>query len=298
MSEATTYQGLLIGGTFLGIAGAVFSVGVTSLPKYYPKERHGFVNGVYGFGNMGTALTTWLAPVAAVAFGWRMAVKLYLVLLAAFIVLNFVLGDRDEPRVKTPVMEQLRAVWSDARLWFLSLFYFVTFGAFVALTVYLPNFLTSHYGMDGVSAGVATSVFIVAAAYPVVFGRMPEADAGQMRNMWDVLRARLGQPGAAVLATAPGLPVYLAGIYLVSIACGIGNGVVFKLVPAYFTKQAGIANGIVAMMGGLGGFFPPLVLSASTLLFSTSVPGFAAFGAFALACLAISLVMRRKTRSS
>ena len=226
LSEATTYQGLLIGGTFLGIAGAVFSVGVTSLPKYYPKERHGFVNGVYGFGNMGTALTTWLAPVAAVAFGWRMAVKLYLVLLAAFIVLNFVLGDRDEPRVKTPVMEQLRAVWSDARLWFLSLFYFVTFGAFVALTV------------------------------------------------------------------------YLAGIYLVSIACGIGNGVVFKLVPAYFTKQAGIANGIVAMMGGLGGFFPPLVLSASTLLFSTSVPGFAAFGAFALACLAISLVMRRKTRSS
>ena len=104
--------------------------------------------------------------------------------------------------------------------------------------------------------------------------------------------------GAAVLATAPGLPVYLAGIYMVSIACGIGNGVVFKLVPAYFTKQAGIANGIVAMMGGLGGFFPPLVLSASTLLFSTSVPGFAAFGAFALACLAISLVMRRKTRSS
>ena len=170
LSEATTYQGLLIGGTFLGIAGAVFSVGVTSLPKYYPKERHGFVNGVYGFGNMGTALTTWLAPVAAVAFGWRMAVKLYLVLLAAFIVLNFVLGDRDEPRVKTPVMEQLRAVWSDARLWFLSLFYFVTFGAFVALTVYLPNFLTSHYGMDGVSAGVATSVFIVAAAAIRVLG--------------------------------------------------------------------------------------------------------------------------------
>ena len=188
-----------------------------------------------------------------------MAVKLYLVLLAAFIVLNFVLGDRDEPRVKTPVMEQLRAVWSDARLWFLSLFYFVTFGAFVALTVYLPNFLTSHYGMDGVSAGVATSVFIVAAAAIRVLG-------GWLGDRFDCYRllalvfAGLAA-GAAVLATAPGLPVYLAGIYMVSIACGIGNGVVFKLVPAYFTKQAGIANGIVAMMGGLGGFFPPLVLS-------------------------------------
>ncbi|MCB7038576.1 nitrate/nitrite transporter [Eggerthella sinensis] len=292
LSETTTYQGLLIGGVFLGIAGAVFSVGVTSLPKYYPKERHGFVNGVYGFGNMGTALTTWLAPVAAVAFGWRTAVKLYLVLLAVFIVLNFVLGDRNEPRVKTPIREQMRAIGGDARLWFLSLFYFVTFGAFVALTVYLPNFLTSHYGMDGVSAGIATSVFIVAAAAIRVVG-------GWLGDRFDCYKLLAGvfagiAVGAVVLAVAPDLPVYLAGIYLVSLACGIGNGVVFKLVPTYFTKQAGLANGIVAMMGGLGGFFPPLVLSASMLMFGTNVPGLAAFGAFALACLAIALRMRRR----
>ncbi|WP_080799855.1 MFS transporter [Arabiibacter massiliensis] len=292
LSEAATCQELLVGGTFLGIAGAVFSVGVTSLPKYFPRERHGFVNGVYGFGNMGTALTTWLAPVAAVAIGWRGAVKLYLVLLGAFIVLNFVLGDRDEPRVKTPIVQQLRAIAPDARLWFLSLFYFVTFGAFVALTVYLPNFLTSHYGLDGVSAGIATSVFIVAAAAIRVLG-------GWLSDRLDCYRLLAGvfaaiAAGAVVLAVAPGLPVYLTGIYLVSLACGIGNGVVFKLVPTYFTKQAGPANGLVAMWGGLGGFFPPLVLSASTAAFGSNVPGLAAFAAFALACLAISLLMRKR----
>lgn len=292
LSEATTYQELLVGGVFLGIAGAVFSVGVTSLPKYFPKERHGFVNGVYGFGNMGTALTTWLAPVAAVAFGWRTAVKLYLVLLAVFIVLNFALGDRNEPRVKTPIREQMRVIVRDARLWFLSLFYFVTFGAFVALTVYLPNFLASHYGMDGVSAGLATSAFIVAAAAIRVVG-------GWLSDRFDCYKLLAGvfaaiAAGAVVLAVAPGLPVYLAGIYLISIACGIGNGVVFKLVPAYFTQQAGLANGIVAMMGGLGGFFPPLVLSASMLVFGTNIPGLAAFGVFAVACLAIALGIGRK----
>ena len=69
ISSATTWQELLVGGVFLGLGGAVFSIGVTSLPAYYPQERHGFVNGVYGFGNVGTALTTWLAPVAAAAFG-------------------------------------------------------------------------------------------------------------------------------------------------------------------------------------------------------------------------------------
>lgn len=292
LSEASTCQDLLVGGTFLGIAGAVFSVGVTSLPKYYPRERHGFVNGVYGFGNMGTALTTWLAPVAAVAIGWRGAVKLYLVLLGAFVVLNFVLGDRHEPRVKTPIMQQLRAIAPDARLWFLSLFYFVTFGAFVALTVYLPNFLTSHYGLDGVSAGAATSVFIVAAAAIRVLGGWL-ADRFDCYRLLAIVFSAIAV-GAVVLAAAPGLPVYLTGIYLVSLACGIGNGVVFKLVPTYFTKQAGPANGIVAMMGGLGGFFPPLVLSASTAAFGSNVPGLAAFAAFALACLIIALLMGKR----
>lgn len=45
---------LVLGGFFLGVGGAVFSIGVTSLPKYYPKEKHGFINGIYGAGNIGS----------------------------------------------------------------------------------------------------------------------------------------------------------------------------------------------------------------------------------------------------
>ncbi len=292
ISEAVSFQDLILGGVFLGIGGAIFSVGVTSLPKYYPASKHGFVNGMYGFGNMGTALTTWLAPLAAALWDWRIAVKLYLVLLAAAIVMNLVLGDRNEPRVKTPIVQQIRAMWRDSRLWALSLFYFVTFGAFVALTVYLPNFLTSHYGLDGVTAGIATSVFIVMAAAVRVLG-------GWLGDRFDCLKLLVGVfvalvAGATVLAVAPGLPVYLAGIYLISIACGIGNGAVFKLVPAYFLKQAGPANGIVSMMGGLGGFFPPLVLSGSVSLFGTNIPGLVGFAALSLICLAVALAMGKR----
>ena len=283
---------LITGGVFLGIGGSVFSVGVTSLPKYYPRERHGFVNGVYGFGNMGTALTTWLAPLAAAAWDWRVAVKLYLVLLVAAIAVNLVLGDRAEPRVRTPIVAQIKTVWRDGRLWALSLFYFVTFGAFVALTVYLPNFLVMHYGLDGVTAGMLTSAFIVAAATLRVLG-------GWLADRYDCLRllavvfAALAV-GAAVLALAPGLPVYLAGIYLISAACGIGNGAVFKLVPTYFLGQAGPVNGLVSMWGGLGGFFPPLVLAASTAVFGSNLPGLSLFGAFCAVCLVVAAWMGRR----
>src|SRR5690625_278022 len=50
LSIASTMTDLIIAGIFLGIGGAIFSVGVTSLPKYYPKEKHGLINGIYGMG--------------------------------------------------------------------------------------------------------------------------------------------------------------------------------------------------------------------------------------------------------
>ena len=43
ISVANSMMDLIIGQLFVGIGGAVFSVGVTSLPKYFPKESHGFV---------------------------------------------------------------------------------------------------------------------------------------------------------------------------------------------------------------------------------------------------------------
>ena len=147
---------------FLELEERYFSVGVTSLPKYYPKERHGFVNGIYGAGNLGTAVSH-LQP----RF-WRQSlvgptVQFYLVILAVFILLNFFLGDKKEPKVKTPFLEQIKGVYKNEKLWLLSLFYFITFGSFVAFTVYLPNFLVSNFELDKVDAGVRTAGFIVVA---------------------------------------------------------------------------------------------------------------------------------------
>ena len=43
---------------------------------------------------------------------------------------------------------------------------------------------------------------------------------------------------------------------------GVGNGAVFKLVPQYFPTETGTVTGLVGAMGGLGGFFPPLLLDS------------------------------------
>ncbi|MDR6777100.1 NNP family nitrate/nitrite transporter-like MFS transporter [Paenibacillus peoriae] len=259
ISEASTMMDLIIGGLFLGIGGAVFSVGVTSLPKYYPKEKHGFVNGMYGIGNLGTAVTTFSAPIVATQIGWAPTVKLYLILLLVFIALNFFLGDRHEAKVKTPIMEQIKGVYKNEKLWFFSLFYFITFGSFVAFTVYLPNFLVSNFELTKVDAGMRTAGFIAIATFFRPIG-------GWLADRFQPLFLLVGTfsvytVAAILLAFSPGITLYTVGCLAIAVCAGMGNGIIFKLVPFYFNKQAGIVNGIVSMMGGLGGFFPPILLS-------------------------------------
>ena len=102
---------------------------------------------------------------------------------------------------------------------------------------------------DGINALLETAQ-TSAAGYPVVFGRMPEADAGQMRNMWDVLRARLGQPGAAVLATEKdGKPTLLAAGTPEAVEVGFDADAVIKAISGNI-KGGGGGKAAMAQAGG------------------------------------------------
>ncbi|CAM3282938.1 nitrate/nitrite transporter [Filibacter tadaridae] len=283
ISAASSFTDLIIGGIFLGVGGAVFSVGVTSLPKYYPKEKHGLINGIYGMGNMGTAISTFAAPVIATQIGWSMTVKLYLILLLIFAALNFFLGDKQEPRVKSSIVEQIKGVYKNEKLWFFSLFYFLTFGSFVAFTIFLPNFLVDYFALDKVDAGMRTAGFIAVATFIRPVGGWL---ADKFQPLFLLMGVFSGITFAAfILAFSPAIGLYTVGVMIIAFSAGIGNGVIFKLVPFYFNKQAGIANGIVSMMGGLGGFFPPLLLSVIYSITGSYSIGFMAFSQVALASL-------------
>ena len=94
-----------------------------------------------------------------------------------------------------------------------------------------------------------------------------------------------------LLSFSPSMQMYTVGCLLVATCAGMGNGAVFKLVPMYFSKQAGIVNGIVSAMGGLGGFFPPLMLTMLFNLTGHYAIGFMALSQFALASLILVVWM-------
>src|SRR5699024_3930518 len=94
-----------------------------------------------------------------------------------------------------------------------------------------------------------------------------------------------------LLSFSPNIGWFTIGTLAVGVCVGIGNGTIFKLVPFYFSKQAGIVNGVVSAMGGLGGFFPPLVLTAVFDITGQYAIGFMALSQFALVSFVIVLWM-------
>ncbi|MCD8789871.1 NarK/NasA family nitrate transporter [Mammaliicoccus sciuri] len=295
LSQAHSTTGLMVAGFFIGLGGAIFSVGVTSIPKYFPKEKHGFANGIYGMGNLGTAVSSFLAPPIAGIIGWQHTVQLYLIVLLIFAVLMFIFGDKEEHKVKIPMISQTKQVINNYKLYYFSFWYFITFGAFVAFGLFLPNFLVSHFEIDKVDAGIRTGIFIAIATLLRPIGGM----LGDKFNALNVLKVFfIGLiAGAIVLSISHHLILFTIGCLTVSVCAGIGNGLVFKLVPTYFTKESGVVNGIVSMMGGLGGFFPPLIITLVTSLTGSNHLAFfmlAIFGVIALITMMHMTKIERK----
>ena len=294
LSQAQSVGMLMTSGFFLGIAGATFSVGVTSIPKYFPKERVGLANGIYGMGNIGTAISSFLAPPIAGVIGWQSTVRLYLILLALFAILMFFFGDSQERKVHVPLMEQTRKLMGDLRLYYLSFWYFITFGSFVA--VFLPNYLVSHFHIESVDAGIRSGIFIALATLLRPLGGI----LGDKLNAVHMLIIDFVciTIGGIILGLSNNILMFTIGCLLISVCAGIGNGLVFKLVPHYFSKEAGTANGIVSMMGGLGGFFPPLVISLVVSVTGSSHFAFILLAIFAIIALVTMLHLSKRERTS
>jgi NNP family nitrate/nitrite transporter-like MFS transporter len=89
----------------------------------------------------------------------------------------------------------------------------------------------------------------------------------------------------ALILAIPSMVAFTIGALGMAAAIGLGNGAVFKLVPEYFPDSVGSVTGVVGAAGGLGGFFPPLLLGAIKQLTGSFTLGFIALAVFALVSL-------------
>jgi MFS transporter, NNP family, nitrate/nitrite transporter len=291
--------GLVLGvSLLLGLAGASFAVGVPFVVRWFPPDRQGFALGVYGMGNIGTALAGLVAPRVAASAGWPAAFWIWLPVLLAMAATFWLVG-RDAPGfqpVTTPVAQRFAVFRREPLSWVLALFYFVTFGGFVAMGNYLPTLLVSAYGLEPPDAAARASGFVVVATLARPVG-------GVLADRWGGARLlnaafALVAACAIVLAFGPGMNVITAAFLGSACMLGLGNGAVFKLVAQHFPREAGVVTGLVGAAGGLGGFFPPLLMGFVRDVTGAYAIGFMLLSEFALLCLLVNvLVLQQRARA-
>jgi len=280
---ATSYWALVGVGFLLGVAGSSFAVGVPFVAGWYRNERQGLAVGIYGMGNIGTAVAAFTAPAVVnhwgrPALGWTTGG----VLLAGAVV--FWLGAKDPPQgPRSHYRDVLTSGW---RLYRLAFFYFVTFGGFVALALLLPKLLTDWFDLSLVDAGLRAAGFTVAATLARPVGGSL-ADRFGAYPVLVLAFAGIAVDAAVLAAIAPTPRIVPITIACLSLACflGAGSGAVFKLVPAEFPNDTGAATGLVGTAGGLGGFFPPLVMGVVMDVTGTYTLGFVGLLIATSACL-------------
>jgi NNP family nitrate/nitrite transporter-like MFS transporter len=261
LAFAESYAALLAGGLLLGLAGASFAIGVPFVSRWAPPARRGLALGIYGAGNIGSAVSGFVSPPIAARYGRPAA---YLLVAAALVAVGTIalLFARDAPgrqatdgsflsrfaaALRLPVARDLAAVYA------------VTFGGFVAFGSYLPTFLVEVYGLATPDAARRAAGFVVLAtlARPVggwLSDRFPPAT---------VLLGSLAGVGCAAVVAAfqPGIVVATGALLSIAAALGIGNGAVFALVGRRVPpEQVGSVTGLVGAAGGLGGFLPPIIM--------------------------------------
>ena len=282
LSYATTYEMMLLAALGVGLAGGSFAVGIAYVSKWYPKEKQGTALGIFGAGNVGAAVTKFVAPFVMVAFGWTAVAQVWAAVLVAMAVI-FWLTTEDDPDLKARRAAGVKAKGAllqmeplkNLQVWRFSIYYFFVFGAFVALALWLPRYLVGVYELDIKTAGMVAAFYsIPASIFRAYGGHLSDKYGARTIMYWTfgvsaVATFMLSYPntdyvihgirGPISFSTSMGLAPFMVLIFVLGFFMSLGKAAVYKHIPVYYPNHVGSVGGLVGLIGGLGGFVLPIM---------------------------------------
>jgi len=274
IAGADSYNALAFYAFLMGLAGTSFAVGIAWNAAWFPADRQGYALGVFGAGNVGASATKLigpmligLVPVGASAFipgGWRFIPFLYgfLMLVMAALVW-FCTPKVDKRPARTRSFGDMLTPLKHLQVWRFGLYYVVVFGAYVALSSWLPKYYVDVYGLPLQQAALMSTLFIFPASLLRPFGGwLSDTFGARAVMLGSFLVIAAASLGLALLPVAAGVAVFTALVVVVGVAMGIGKASNFKFVPVWYPRDVGAVGGTVGLLGGLGGWFLPLYFFA------------------------------------
>ena len=281
LTYAYDYPTFLLVALGVGIAGGSFAVGIAYVSRWYDAGKQGTALGIFGAGNVGAAVTKFVAPFIMVAYGWKAVADIWAVALVVMAVI-FWFTTKDDPQVAarrkagtkpepiSAMLEPLRNI----QVWRFSLYYFFVFGGFVALALWLPRYLIGVYGLDITTAGMIGAAYSVPASLFRIYGGILSDKFGARRVMYWTFGVSVaacfvmsypptqyivkGITGPISFTLEMGLVPFTVAAFVLGFFMSLGKAAVYKHIPVYYPKHVGAIGGVVGLVGGLGGFVLPI----------------------------------------
>jgi len=285
LTYAETYPQMLVAALGVGIAGGSFAVGIAYVSRWYSTDKQGTALGIFGAGNVGAAVTKFLAPFVLVAYGWHTVAQVWAAAIALMAVVFWFTTSDDPVLVERRRRgEQPKSAWleleplKNLQVWRFGLYYFFVFGAFVALALWLPRYLIGVYGVDIKTAGMIGAAYSVPASLFRAYGGHLSDKYGARRVMyWTFLVSVActfilsyppteyvvrGIQGPITFQLEISLAAFTVIVFILGFFMSLGKAAVYKHIPVYYPKNVGAVGGLVGMIGGLGGFVLPIAFGA------------------------------------
>ncbi|MDK0967132.1 MFS transporter [Clostridium perfringens] len=274
-------------GLLSGCGIATFSVGVSQASYWFPKSKQGIALGIYGgVGNLAPGIFALLIPnLALPLLGLPGSYLAWLIFLIVGTVIYIKIGqnawyfqlvdkgiNKDEAKEiaskeygqelfpKGKASETLLISAKSWKTWALVFIYFTTFGGFLALTGWFPNYWMTYFGLNMKVAGLLTALYSILTSLTRIYGgKVADKNGGEITT---IVSLGIALIGAICMTFASTMTLAIIGIILLAIGMGVANAAVFKIVPNAVPEAMGGASGWIGGLGALGGFLIPPVMAS------------------------------------
>jgi NNP family nitrate/nitrite transporter-like MFS transporter len=318
LKPGVSYSTLLIVAAVAGVGGGNFASSMTNINAFYPQRLKGWALGMNaGGGNLGVAMVQLVGLLVLATAGAthpRVMVAIYIPLIVLVALGSSIY--MDNLTVASNAKGAMRRACRDRNTWIIALLYIGTFGSFIGFAFAFGQVLQVQFkGTFSTPVKAAYLTFLgpllgsLARPYG---GKLADRFTGSKVTFYNFIAMALGAVLVLVAALEKSLPLYLIGFILLFIFSGLGNGSVYKMIPAIFkakaarkisvggdwdtetvesTRLSGAVIGIAGAVGAFGGVLVNLAFRQSFLSYKSANAAYVAFIAVYAICFVATYVV-------